>query len=602
MTMIVILFVLLASCATIPAAPAAHAVAADAAAFRQGVEYRIEATLDERTDVLTGRARLRYTNHAPRAIDTLYFHQHLNAFRPNSAWAQRELQFGQRRFQDLGPEEHAFERLTGVEVGGQAVRPVYPGAPDSTVVAIPLPAPLGSGQTAELRLDWQARLSTTPRRQARRGRHYDWAHWYPRIAVYDQDGWHYQQLLPQGEFWGEFASYDVTLDLAADQVIGATGVPVEGDPGWERVRAAGEIHYRRDAYPATAATPLGLLTGEPADGRRHVRWRADEVIHFAWGTDPDFVYEGGLWRDVPVHVLYQRPAADEWGNGVALRRTFGAMEFTDSIFGRYVYPQITNLHRIEPGGTEFPMLIMDGSASEGLIVHEILHQYAHAILANNEWAEGWLDEGLTSFLTNWYWEMQGRQGVWDRAMEVARERERRGMTQPIALPGAEFVDFQTYQAMTYTKASLVFRMLRELVGEETMVRILRTYYERHQLQHVSERDFRRAVNDVTGRDFGWFFDQWLHTTATLDYAVTGATAERQADGRWSTRVEVERRGEAWMPVTLQVEEERRTLDSRERRQVVTVVSRERPQVALLDPDGVLLDVDPSTHRREVVFR
>jgi hypothetical protein len=574
--------------------------APDTAAFRQGVEYRIEATLDERTDVLTGRARLRYTNHAPAAIDTLFFHQHLNAFRPNSAWARRELQFGQRRFQDLGPDEHAFERLTRVEVDGRQVQPVYPGAPDSTVVAVPLPAPLASGQRAEVRLNWQARLSTTPRRQGRQGRHYDWAHWYPRIAVFNQDGWNYQTLLPQGEFWGEFATYDVTLDVAADQVIGATGVPVEGDPGWERVRARGEIHYRRDAYPATAAASLGLLPARTAAGRKRVRWRADDVIHFAWGADPQFVYEGGLWRDVPVHVLYQRAAAQEWGNGVALERTFNAMEWTDSLFGRYVYPQITNLHRIESGGTEFPMLIMDGSASQGLIVHEILHQYLHAILANNEWRDGWLDEGLTSFLTNWYWEAQGQQDVWDRAIRATRERDGRGIRQPIALPGPDFADFQTYVFKTYTRASVVFLMLREMVGEDTMIRILRTFYEQNKLSHVDEHDLRRAVNQATGQDLDWFFDQWLHTTATLDYGITDARTERLRDGRWRTRVEVERSGEAWMPVELRVGEAVVTLESRDRRQVAEVVTRERPEEAVLDPRGVLvLDVNPTTHRRGV---
>jgi hypothetical protein len=576
--------------------------APDSSDFRQGVDYRIEATLDESTAVLTGRARLRYSNNSPTAIDTLYFHQHLNAFRPNSAWATRELVFGERRFQDLRPQQRAFERLQAVRVAAAPATPLYPGAPDSTVLAIALPSPLQPGDTVVVEFDWQARLSTVPRRQGRRGRHYDWAHWYPRIAVYDPEGWHYQQLLPQGEFWGEFASYDVTLEVASDQVVGATGVPVEGDPGWEGARVAGDVHLRRDAYPERRAESLGLLGYAAPDGRKRIRWRAEDVIHFAWSTAPDFRYEGGLWRDIPVHVLYQSGAAPEWGNGVALGRTFAALEWTDSLFGPYVYPQVTNLHRIERGGTEFPMLIMNGSASEGLIVHEILHQYAHAILANNEWRDGWLDEGLTSFATNWYWEAQGETRVWDRAKHSARERERRGLTQPIALPGAEFVDFATYQAMTYTKASLVLRMLRELVGEDTMIRILRTYYEANRLQHVDEHDFRRAVHQVTGQDYDWFFDQWLHTTATLDYAITDARTQRLRDGRWQTEVEVVRTGEIWMPVELQLAERTVLLEARERRQRVQVITENRPDTAVLDPRDVLLDLNPANNRRAVELR
>jgi len=65
--------------------------AADTVAVQQGVEYRIEATLDDASGVLRGRARLRYVNRSPFTLDTLWFHQHLNAFRPNSAWAGRDL-------------------------------------------------------------------------------------------------------------------------------------------------------------------------------------------------------------------------------------------------------------------------------------------------------------------------------------------------------------------------------------------------------------------------------------------------------------------------------------------------------------------------------
>src|SRR2546430_5137995 len=69
-----------------------------------------------------------------------------------------------------------------------------------------------------------------------------------RSVVYDRYGWEAHPLYPAGEFYGEFASYDVMLDLPDDQVIGATGVPVEGDPGWEKAKVDPRlvIDYQRD--------------------------------------------------------------------------------------------------------------------------------------------------------------------------------------------------------------------------------------------------------------------------------------------------------------------------------------------------------------------
>src|SRR5216110_1124982 len=102
--------------------------------FQQTANYRIEARLDEPTNVLHARTRLRYTNHASRALDSMYFHLDLNAFRPNSAWARRELEMGgpnARRFQDLGPDDYAFMRLKALTIGGKSVHVAYPNAPDS---------------------------------------------------------------------------------------------------------------------------------------------------------------------------------------------------------------------------------------------------------------------------------------------------------------------------------------------------------------------------------------------------------------------------------------------------------------------------------------
>jgi hypothetical protein len=577
---------------------ASPVLAQGSGSFQQGVHYRIEARLDETTDVLTGRARLHYRNNSQATLDTLYFHLHLNAFRPHSAWARRELAYNQRRFQELGREDHAFDRLTRVRVGGLAVQPIFRGAPDSTVVAIALPAPLRPGQAAVVDMDWQSRLSTLPRRQGRRGRQYDFAHWYPRIAVYDRDGWQVQTLMPQGEFFGEFATYDVTLELASDQVIAATGVPVEGDPGWQRAMAedGAEPWYRRDAYAAPAEARLDLLTGSAPRGSKRVRWVAEQVHHFAWSTSPDFVYEGGRWRGVAVHVLYQR-GDTAWARH-ALQRTMVAMEFFDTIFGRYPYPKVTNVHRIEPGGTEFPMLIMNGSASQGLIVHEVGHIFAHGILANNEWRDGWLDEGLISFLTNWFWEEQGqdRRTVWERDVAGLRMLERSGSTQPVALPGAEFVDPQVYGAMTYTKPSLVFRMLRDLMGEDRFRTGLRLYYETNRFRHVNENDLRSAMETAWGEPLDWFFHQWLHTTATLDYRFGRGSARQLPDGRWETTVEVLREGDIWMPVMLVVGEHRQRLDSRERSHTYRIITTERPREAVLDPDEILIEIDVRNNR------
>src|SRR5213594_53897 len=248
--------------------------------WQQQVTYRITAQLDESSAVLTGRARIGYVNQSPDTLRDFSVHQYLNAFRRGSRWSAADSAEGRERFQHMKDPDYAFERITHASLG----KPDYPYAPDSTIAHWRLPRPLAPGDSMDVTISWQARPSTLPRRQGRQGRRFDFAQWYPKVVVYDKDGWEDHPLYPAGEFYGELASYDVALDLAADQVVGATGVPVEGDPGWEKAATTRRpIDYQRNYYAARPAPHACTVS----QGRKCVRFYAENVHHFAFSLNPD---------------------------------------------------------------------------------------------------------------------------------------------------------------------------------------------------------------------------------------------------------------------------------------------------------------------------
>ena len=554
--------------------------------WQQRVDYRITATLDESRGVVSGLADLIYVNQSPDTLRELYVHQHLNAFRPGSAWSEVDEREGRVRFQHLADPDYAYERFTAAPtIDGTSVAPQYPGAPDSTVVRFALPRLLPPGDSIRVRFQWDARPSTLPRRQGRRGRSFDLAQWYPRVAVYDRGGWQPNPLVPAGEFYGEFGSYDVTLLLPTDQVVGATGVPVEGDPGWQGALRHGRVFPMADAY--RDVVPLSA-PAVPA-GFKRVRFVARNVHHFAWSTSPDYRYEGGAyvrqsrpsgfsfptWDTVAVHVLYRPGDEASWGAGIVVERTITALRWLESVYGPYAYPQMTTLHRIEGGGTEFPMVQMNGSPSQGLILHEGGHIFTHGILANNEWRSGWLDEGLSSYQTAWF----GRGTPQDRPlldsiparprpsgyrrhavrpdpMPAARMEQQRlvfvGRAEPLGTHASEFSEFAIYNSAVYTRAEIMYGALREVLGDSAFAAFLRDYYARWAFRHVDERAMRASAERVSGRDLRWFFDQWVHRVGNVDYALDDVDVERRAGGDWLTRVRVERHGDYVHPMPLGV--------------------------------------------------
>ena len=521
---------------------------ADVGYWQQDVRYAITARLDETAGVLSGRQRITYGNRSPDALDAFYLHLYLNAFRPGSRWADRDSIEGNRRFNDLSDPDFAFNHVSNVRIDGQVATPEYPYAPDSTIVRFRLPQALAPGDSMVVLMDWDARPSTRPRRQGRQGRRFDFAQWYPRVVTYDRYGWQDNPLQPAGEFYGEFATFDVVLDVAEDQVVGSTGVPVQGDPGWERARAtpATVVDHQRNWYPG--------VTGQcvvAAPGRKCIHFHAEDVHHFAMTLNPEYRYESARLDDHVVHVLYQPGDETTWGGGVVARRTVEAIRWMEDLFGPYPWPQLTNVHRIEGGGTEFPMMVMDGGPSLGLILHEVGHNWLMGVFGSNEWKEGWLDEGFTSFQTTWYYEdhVPGFDG-YSGDEEFILRLDLGGWSQPVSIPGHQFRDFNTYNVMTYTKGELFFHQLRTIVGRDAMRRILREYYRRHALRHVGEREFLAVAEDVSGMGLKTFFAQWLHDAPLYDYALEGVQRRALGDGTWETTARVRRLRDAWFPMEI----------------------------------------------------
>ncbi|NOT10100.1 MAG: M1 family metallopeptidase [Gemmatimonadales bacterium] len=553
--------------------------------WQQRLEYDITATLDEPRGTLGGTQRVLYHNNSPDTLRTVSFHLYLNAFRPGSRWAAADSAEKRRRFNDLKDPDYAFNHVRDVTIDGRAVEAIYPFAPDSTIVRFTLPRAVAPGEQFTVSMGWDARPSTLPRRQGRRGRAYDFAQWYPRVVAYDRFGWAEQPLYPAGEFYGDFGDFRVLLDVPDDQVIGATGVPVCGDPGWERVNRvpARPVDYRRDAYGAPRCDAI-----EPAAaGRKRMLWEAKDVHHFAMSLNAAYRYEGGRYGGVSVHVLYQPGDDRTWGGGVAVRNTETALRWLDELFGPFPWPQITNVHRIEGGGTEFPMMVHDGSAGLGLILHEVGHNYLMGILANNEWKEGFLDEGFTSFQTTWYQETQGNRTGYPQNERTLVLSDLDGWSEPTSFVSDKYNDFSTYNRMIYNRGELFYHQLRTIVGDSTMRQILRTYYQRWKLKHVDEHAFRAVAEEVSKRDLSTFFAQFLHTTVLYDYRVGKVKSTQNGTGGWTTRVEVIREAPGQFPVDLVVRSRSDSAITRvegiAEREWVEVTTQARPREVELDP-------------------
>jgi hypothetical protein len=584
--------------------------------WQQFVHYKMEVSLDPATRILSGASSILYRNNSPDTLNPIYMYLYPNGFRNNETIHAKEAAKFYTR--NLPNDEAAgwidikdFRILAKGESEKAEVSAFK--VTDSILEAI-LPEPLKPGEEIQIELSFIEKVRFFQARAGYRGHQFDFAQWYPKMCVYDEDGWHAEPLHFLGEFYGEFGTFDVTIDVPFNYIVGATGVVTEGDPGWSLVEIDTSLSQGEwlKKYAEMKKTIVEKMQDQP---RRQVTFHAEEVHDFAWITCPDFLYERGEYDGIPIHVLYRSYARSRWSKVVA-ERGRRSLEWLSTKFGRYPYPQLTITHGLLGGGMEYPTLVMNSSPSEGLILHEVGHIYFYGIFGNNEQKEAWLDEGFTSFQTRWY--MESRYGEWGFDREKQRENatwlERHrpqvtsnvsnrnfahsymtsGYDEPISRYAYKYNDGLGYTVNAYSKGSIFFEMLRYVVGEEVFEKICKEYFNRWALKHVNEERFKQVCDDVSGMDLDWFFQQWLHETTTVDYRLGKVKKEQMAGGQWQTTVEIERKDEGIMPVEVELSfaadgKVRQRWDGKEKKGSLTFTTPNEPRKVVLDPDDQIMD-------------
>ena len=129
--------------------------------------------------------------------------------------------------------------------------------------------------------------------------------------------------------------------------------------------------------------------------------------------------------------------------------------------------------------------------------------------------------------------------------------ELQGRAEPIGTVAHEYSEFAIYNSMIYSRAELMYGALRDVLGDQRFRAFLRRYYNRWALRHVDEAAMRTAAEAAYGAPLGWFFDQWVHRTGVVDYALRDVHVRREGDA-WITTGTVVKEGDYWHPMPLGV--------------------------------------------------
>jgi hypothetical protein len=486
------------------------------------VYYDIDAHYDAVKHTVDATETLTYHNLTGQALDHFPFHLYQNAFQPNSTFVREAKIAGSRdiAYEEWEDKEYGSETIKSLEVVGQGdlssqlqyIQPDDSNKDDKTVVDVRLTKSVAPGEYVQFKVAFQTKF---PETQARSGWKRDFVlggQWFPKVGVWWHGAWNCHQYHAMTEFFADFGVYDVKLTLPQFEVVGASGVKV------------GEI--------------------KNADNTKTLTYHGDDIHDFAWTASPRYkVKEDGVFQGqmgpVQMRILMQPAHWSQVARHEKILRE--SLETFERWYGPYPYKTIT-LVDPEPdsaaGGMEYPTFIT-GDASwfapkglflqpEEVVEHEFGHQYWYGMVATNEFEDAWMDEGI-----NEYTQVRVMGALFGKGTSILNmagitlgESEAASLfsapvedVDPIAQRAYDYYSYNSYGGITYGKTACVLLTLEGIIGQDTMDRAMRVYFMKYRFTHPTKEDFLKTIEEVSGRDLRWYFNQAIYGSQVMDYKV-----------------------------------------------------------------------------------
>lgn len=568
------------------------------------VDYRLKARLAPDARQVTGSGTILWTNASSEPTSELFFHLYLNAFKNDSSLFLRSPFTSSRS--GRRPDRWGYIDVTSLtwpvegdaDLWKRAAAHSPDDSRDQTDIRVPLPRPVKPGERIELELSWTSQLPEIVERTGVSGDFFMVGQWFPKLARRTESGrWLHFPFHAYSEFFADYGSYDVTLDVPHPMIVGATGKRIEE-------------HIEGD--------------------RRVVRYHADDVHDFAWTAWSGFVEERERLSGVDVRLL--RPPGQRKNARATWKALRFGLDFYGRAFGAYPYPTLTVVHPPRhargAGGMEYPTLITTGGPwyvgwttrfVERVTLHELAHQWFYGLVATDEHTWPFLDEGLSTYAETLAMDELYGDGSGFAAFglsvsgtaylrTLAASAAHRG---PIARPAADFQSFGDLGALVYARTGTLLSTLGRVYGKERLLSALGRYARRYRFSHPTPRHLLAVIRQIVGDEAAAAARDALFDGGYVDFVAESlqsvrettpagvfdrdggrTTVRRDANGardRWISRAVLYRYGTLQFPVDVELITEsgnrsRKHWDGRGRSTALLHEGTERVVAVVIDPD------------------
>lgn len=484
-------------------------------------EYQLKIAIDKERKEVKGEETVSFINKATEGIEEVYFYLYPQVFK------------GRIRVEEVKTEGRWLSHT--VEEG---------------FLKVTLPEKLLPGKKIALSLKFELNLLE----KAPCFGYYEeliyLTNWYPILSVYEEEGWFvgsYEGF--NGSLYSEISSYEVEVILPSQEVVVTTGE---------------------------------IVREEVEEGQKRIYLKADKVRDFALVVSPEYKSISGKvgkeeetdedesevkGRDVEIETYYLK------GRGIGetiLSMAEEALVYFSSLLGEYpsqklhlaqVYGEEVSAHSalVLIGDELWSSKNLNSYRLEYRVAYGVARQWWSQIVGANEAKEPFLMEALSSYSALMYMEEKfGKERAKTLLFSLCElpywEYLEKGNDDLPVLSSLKNFDSISYEAIARGKGTIVFSMLRYLVGDETFSNILQTFFSQYKYSQATTRDFQEVSSQIFGRDLKWFFEEWLTSTKEIDYEVSEVISQKlEGEDEYQTSITLTQNGTAIMPTEVLIE-------------------------------------------------
>ncbi len=518
--------------------------------YQQKADYKMNITIDDETQKLSGTETITYTNNSPDQLNYLWLQLDQNIYSENSDSKLIEVE-KMEDFKSVGDVRKRFFNYDGgfkieqiTSTSGQEMRYFI----NKTMMRIDLDKPLMPKTSISFQIKWWYNINDRMAVGGRSGYEYfekdknylyTVAQFFPRMCVYnDVTGWQNKQFLGRGEFTLPFGDYEVSITVPADHIVGATGEC----QNYKSLLTAEQLkrleQAKKSDQPIIIVTQAEAEKAEQNKEKKTKTWtyKATNVRDFAFASSRKFIWDA---QNQPVNgknVLCMSYYPKE-GNPLWERYSTKLVAHTIKTYSKftidYPYPVAISVHS-KWIGMEYPMICFNGGRPEadgtysegekygmwGVIIHEVGHNFFPMIINSDERQWSWMDEGLNTFvqyLTEQEWERgyPSRRGPAYLIADYMRGDKK--TISPIMTNSESIFQFGNN---AYGKPATALNILREtIMGRELFDYAFKTYCERWKFKHPTPADFFRTMEDASAVDLDWFWRGWFYGTDNVEISI-----------------------------------------------------------------------------------